>query len=74
MYVSLTLLLRKTLVEARLSKGLSQRDLGRLVGCTAWYVWAIENGRRSPSIDMLERIAWHLDLRVEIPPPMLWPK
>ncbi|MGH9092339.1 MAG: helix-turn-helix transcriptional regulator [Acidimicrobiales bacterium] len=42
--------------EARLRRGLSQRDLARLAGVPQPAISAIETGRRSPTLDLLQRI------------------
>lgn len=46
----------RRLVEARESKGLSQRDLA-FPGCSAAYISRIERGERVPSLQVLRELA-----------------
>lgn len=50
--------------STRIIKGLKLRDLARRVGCSESLLSKIENGRASPSITMLHRIAASLDVTV----------
>ena len=53
--------------ELRAKAGLSQRDLGKLVGTTASVICRLEDADYDgPSLSMLRRIAAALDRRVEI--------
>jgi DNA-binding XRE family transcriptional regulator len=36
--------------------GLTQKTLAQRLGCSEWTVIAVENGRRSPSFDLVARI------------------
>ena len=47
--------------ELRLSRGLSQADLSRMVGCGLSYIGEIERGRRNISISLLGAILDALD-------------
>lgn len=50
--------------EARLSKGVSQRQLALTTGTSRSYLWRIENGTADVGIDVLCRIARALDVEV----------
>ena len=56
--------LGKTIRTARERSGLSQRQLALMAGSNQSYIWEIETGRVSPSIDALCRIADALGCRV----------
>ena len=46
----------------RKKRGLTQHDLAHAVGVSVNYIWLIENGRRKPSIGVLNQIAGTLDV------------
>ena len=48
----------------RTAKGLNMRELADKVGCSTSFISQIENGKVSPSIAMLKKIASVLDVRV----------
>ncbi len=50
--------------STRIIKGLKLRDLAERVGCSESLLSKIENGRASPSVTMLHRIAASLDVTV----------
>ncbi len=45
-------------------KGISQNKLSKLTGLNRGYLYRLENDQISPSIEMLEKIAVVLDVRV----------
>jgi transcriptional regulator with XRE-family HTH domain len=45
------------LKEVRLSRGISQAELGRLSNVTASYIWRLESAGASPGIDLVARLA-----------------
>lgn len=47
----------RSLREARLQQGLTQRDLERATGLLRSHISRIENGRRLPSLETLSRLA-----------------
>ncbi|MGJ9422367.1 helix-turn-helix transcriptional regulator [Aeromicrobium sp. CF3.5] len=51
--------------ELRRTSGLSQADLGRLLGVSRQTIIAIENGRYDPSLPLAITIARHFETTVE---------
>ena len=49
------------LKEVRLSRGLSQVELGHRANVTASYIWRLETAGASPGIDLVARLAKALD-------------
>jgi transcriptional regulator with XRE-family HTH domain len=47
--------------EVRLSRGLSQVELGRRANVTAGYIWRLETAGASPGIDLVARLARALE-------------
>ena len=47
--------------EVRLSRGLSQVELGRRASVTASYIWRLESAGASPGIDLVARLAFALE-------------
>ncbi|MDP1391979.1 helix-turn-helix transcriptional regulator [Lysinibacillus capsici] len=43
---------RECLIAARKAKGLTQAQLGKLVGCSTAMIAHLENGRGNPSLDI----------------------
>jgi transcriptional regulator with XRE-family HTH domain len=50
--------------ELRLERGITQERLAFLAKLHPTYISMLENGRKSPTVDALERIAQALDVRV----------
>ena len=50
--------------ELRKERNLTQFQLGEMAGSDHNYIYEIENGKKSPTIDTLCRIADALDVRV----------
>ena len=55
---------RTIIKEARISQGLSQNKLAKLVGISQPFMREIENGRKNPSIDVLFRICDVLGIEI----------
>ncbi len=51
--------------RARAALGLSQAALARRVGVSQGLIWAIENGRKTPSLDVFVRLCAALSLPLE---------
>lgn len=47
--------------EVRLSRGLTQVELGRRANVTASYIWRLESAGASPGIDLVARLAQALE-------------
>lgn len=59
-------LLGKALIEARLKKKLSQRDLAKKVGTSQAAISRIEGMSANPSLSLLKRIAHALNTKLQI--------
>lgn len=59
---------RRALIEARLARGLSQRDLAERLHTSQSVVARLEQGKRMPRIDTLHRLAEALDVEFQITP------
>jgi len=59
-------LLSKALIEARLKKKLSQRDLAKKIGTSQAAISRIEGMGGNPSLSLLKRIAKALDGKLQI--------
>lgn len=55
----------KRLKEIRLQKGLSQQELGNMIGVTKVSICGYENGTRVPTIDNLVKLADNLDITID---------
>lgn len=53
------------LAATRAKRGMSQRELGALAGCSYAYVSRLEAGERTASVRLLRRFAEHLDVTAE---------
>ncbi|WP_422445275.1 helix-turn-helix transcriptional regulator [Thermoanaerobacterium sp. DL9XJH110] len=51
--------------ETRESVGLTQKELANTVGVSREYISALENGRYSPSLNLLKKIAKTLNVSVK---------
>jgi transcriptional regulator with XRE-family HTH domain len=56
--------LAATLRELRLERGITQERLAFLARLHPTYISMLENGRKSPTVDALERIAGALEVKV----------
>lgn len=59
------MLLSKRLKELRISKELTQRELGELVNVTKVSICCYENGTRVPTLDTLTKLGKVLDVDVD---------
>lgn len=56
----------RTIVAARKSMHLTQKDLSEKTGITQADISRIENGTRNPSLDMLKRLAKGMGMRLRL--------
>ena len=54
----------KAIAEIRKAKEISQNKLSKLTNLNRGYIYKLENDQISPSVDMLERIAKELNIKV----------
>jgi transcriptional regulator with XRE-family HTH domain len=52
----------KRMLQARYFRGLTQRELGELIGMTRQSVGQIERGVRAPSIEDICKLCWNLKM------------
>jgi transcriptional regulator with XRE-family HTH domain len=57
--------LGKNLKKIRTEKGISQGDISRKLNMDRGYISGIENGRRNPTIETLEKIASAIGVGVD---------
>ncbi len=58
-------MLRNNIKKARIELGISQRELGRIIGKTGQYISYLESNIKSnPSLDVLEKIAEALNVQI----------
>ena len=53
---------RELIKKKRIEKGLSQNKLAKLIGITQPFMNEIENGRKSPSVEVLIKICEELGI------------
>ena len=58
--------LAKLIIEKRLEKGLSQKELAEKMGTKQSAISRLESGKYNPSIQFLEKLAKALQLRLDI--------
>ena len=63
---SLKTQLGSNIARLRTERGHSQGSFALMVGVSRQYLIDIESGRATPTVDMLERIAGGLDVRVSL--------
>ena len=56
----------RTMVEARLAKNLTQKELAERTGINQADISKLENGTRNPSLNLLKRIADGMDMVLKI--------
>lgn len=56
----------RTMIEARMKKGVTQKELAKKIGTKQSVISRLESGRANPSIAFLKRLAGALDSSVEI--------
>lgn len=58
-------MLSQRIREARTARGMSQVELARRVGISKQSLSNWENGNILPSVEMLTRLAWHLNITTD---------
>lgn len=58
--------IKRLLIEARIEKDLTQKELAELIGTRQSNISRLENGTYNPSINFLKKIAGALGKKVEI--------
>lgn len=56
----------QTLINARASQNITQKELSNRTGITQADISRIENGTRNPSLDMVKRLATGLGMRLKL--------
>jgi ribosome-binding protein aMBF1 (putative translation factor) len=56
------------ILEKRLERGISQRELADLIGTSQNRIYLIENGEANPTLDTLQRLSRVLGFTLEIRP------
>jgi len=56
----------RAIVEARISRNLTQEELSKATGINQADICKIENGTRNPSLKMLKRLAEGMNMRLEL--------
>jgi ribosome-binding protein aMBF1 (putative translation factor) len=56
----------KAVLEARVSKGLSQQQLAELMGTSQANISKLENGVLNPSVKLLDRVARACDMKLTV--------
>ena len=56
----------RAMVDARLSRGMTQKELAEATGIAQGEISKLENGTRNPSIKLLQRLAEGLDMTLSV--------
>jgi len=56
----------RAIIDARISKNLTQKQLAELTGINQADISKIENGTRNPSIKLLKKLAAGMDMKLKI--------
>jgi len=56
----------RAMLDARISKGMTQKQLSEATGITQADISRIENGTRNPSLNMLKRLAEGMDMHLRL--------
>ncbi|HEX7017608.1 MAG TPA: helix-turn-helix transcriptional regulator [Patescibacteria group bacterium] len=56
----------RAMIEARIKKGLTQKELAKKIGTTQSVVSRLESGRGNPTLAFLHKIAQAFDARLEV--------
>ena len=64
MFKNASMKVGKAIAEIRKAKEISQNKLSKLTNLNRGYIYKLENDQISPSVDMLERIAKELNIKV----------
>lgn len=56
----------RAMVDARLSRNMTQKELAEVTGIAQGEISKLENGTRNPSIKLLQRLAEGLDMTLNV--------
>ncbi len=56
----------RAMIDARLSRGMTQKELAEATGIAQGEISKLENGTRNPSIKLLQRLAEGLDMTLSV--------
>ena len=56
----------RAMIDARLSRGMTQKELAEATGIAQGEISKLENGTRNPSIELLQRLAEGLDMTLSV--------
>ena len=56
----------KAIVDARLSRNMTQKELAEATGIAQGEISKLENGTRNPSIKLLQRLAEGMDMTLNV--------
>ena len=56
----------RAMIDARLSRGMTQKELAEATGIAQGEISKLENGTRNPSIKLLQRLAEGLDMTLRV--------
>ena len=56
----------RAMIDARLSRGMTQKELAEATGIAQGEIRKLENGTRNPSIKLLQRLAEGLDMTLSV--------
>ena len=56
----------RAMIDARLSRGMTQKELAEATGIAQGEISKLENGTRNPSIKLLQRLAEGLDMSLSV--------
>lgn len=56
----------RAMVDARLSRNMTQKELAEVTGIAQGEISKLENGTRNPSIKLLQRLAEGLDMTLSV--------
>lgn len=58
--------LRRAVLDARIKKGMTQKDIADKAGTTQSAIARFESGRSNPTLDFMSRVSGALGMRLEI--------
>ncbi len=56
----------RAMIDARLSRGMTQKEIAEATGIAQGEISKLENGTRNPSIKLLQRLAEGLDMTLSV--------
>ena len=56
----------RAMIDARLSRGMTQKELAEATGIAQGEISKLENGTRNPSIKLLQRLAEGMDMTLSV--------